>query len=362
LLLACLLAVTARAGRAAEEAADAPLDRKTLDGIIYNNLRDVINRGADLYNNNQDYSGCYRLYEGALMALKPLLGHRPELQKAIGTGLASAEREPMMFRRAFVLREVIDRIRADIHPKPKEVVAKTLWDRLGGEAGVKKVVDDLVALAAKDPKVDFFRGGKYKPTPEEVDDLKKKVVDYISSKTGGPFKYEGKSMKEVHKGMGITDAQFDAFARDFQVALEKNKVEPADVKVLLAAVESTRQDIVEKKPDEKKPEDKEPKDKNPEGKNAAGAGSVRGVITVEGKPLEAGSITFYPAKGKGSLRSEVALGKYELKEVKPGKYTVTVQSAEKGITLPKKYSDPATSALEVDVQEGRNAVDLALNR
>jgi truncated hemoglobin YjbI len=254
LLLACLPAVTAGAGRAAQEA-NAPLDRKALDGIIYNNLRDVINRGADLYNDNQDYAGCYRLYEGALMALKPLLGHRPELQKAIDTGIASAERQPVMHRRAHVLRAVIDRIRTDVNPnpKPKEVVAKTLWARLGGEAGVKKVVDDLVALAAKDPKVDFSRGGKYKPTPEEVDDLKKKVVDYISSKTGGPYKYEGKSMKEVHKGMGITDAQFDAFARDFQVALEKNKVQPEDVQALLDAVESTRKDIVEKKAKEKGP-------------------------------------------------------------------------------------------------------------
>ena len=39
---------------------------------------------------------------------------------------------------------------------------KTLWDRLGGEAGVSKVVDDFVAAAATDPKVDFSRGGKYK--------------------------------------------------------------------------------------------------------------------------------------------------------------------------------------------------------
>jgi truncated hemoglobin YjbI len=493
LLLACLLAVTAGAGRAAEEA-NAPLDRKALDGLIYHNLGGIINRGADLYNGNQDYAGCYRLYEGALMALKPLLDHRPELQKAITTGIASAERQPVMHRRAHVLRAVIDRIRTDVRPREKEPVAKakTLWDRLGGEAGVKKIVDDLVAVAGKDAKVDFFRGGKYKPTPEEVDDLKKKVVDYISSQTGGPYKYEGKSMKEVHKGMGITDAQFDAFARDFQVALEKNKVQPDDVQVLLDAVESTRKDIVEKKPKEKepaakalwdrlggeagvkkivddlvdvagkdpkvdfsrggkhkltedkvdelkkkvvayissktggplpyegksmveehkgmgitdaqfdafvkdfrdvleknkvapadvktlvdavegtrkdvvekkpaerKPEDKKPKDKD--GKKDAGAGSVRGVITVDGKPLEAGAITFRSVKGKDSLGAVVAQGEYELKEVDPGEYTVTVQSAEKGITLPKRYSDAATSGLTVAVQEGRNAVNFELKR
>ena len=75
--------------------------------------------------------------------------------------------------------------------------------------------------------------------------FKKSMVDFVSSATGGPFDYKGRSMKEVHADMGITDAQFDAAKADLRAALEKNGVAADDVKAVLAAVEGTRKDIVE---------------------------------------------------------------------------------------------------------------------
>ena len=52
------------------------------------------------------------------------------------------------------------------------------------------------------------------------------------------------------KGMGITAAQFDAIAADLKKALEQNGAKPADVDVVLKAVEGTRKDIVEGKYDD----------------------------------------------------------------------------------------------------------------
>jgi hemoglobin len=249
-----------------EKDAPAPLDRKTLDESLYKTLKDVINRGADLYNSG-DRAACYHLYEGALLALKPLLDHRPDAQKAISTGLADADRMTSITDRAFALRAVIDKIRSDIHPKKSDATTggpkppstggkKALWDRLGGDANVKKVVDDFVELAATDPKVDFDRGGKYKLDAKKVADLKKLLVEMVSSVSGGPLKYEGRSMKEVHKGMGITDDQFNASAADLKKALEVNGAKPEDAKELLDIVETTRKDIVEPKQTEAKPETK----------------------------------------------------------------------------------------------------------
>src|SRR6516162_8792804 len=68
-----------------------------IDRVVYRNMRDVINRGADLYNDG-DVSGCYRLWEGALMAVRPLLKHRPGLQKTIGEGFENAEKDPVQWR------------------------------------------------------------------------------------------------------------------------------------------------------------------------------------------------------------------------------------------------------------------------
>jgi truncated hemoglobin YjbI len=223
---------------------------KALDKQLYDMLRDLHNRGADLYNSD-DAAGCYRMFQGGLIAVRPALAHHPDVQKAIDVGMEDAARNPSIARRAFALHILIENVRGKINPNPK-AKETTLWERLGGEANVKKVVDDFVDLAANDAKVDFTRGGRYKLEGEAMVQLKKGLVDFVSMATGGPLKYTGKSMKEVHKGMGITDAQFAA-AADLKEALEKNGAKPADIDEVLKAVGGTRKDIVEKKADEEQP-------------------------------------------------------------------------------------------------------------
>ena len=183
-------------------------------------------------------------------------------------------------------------------PPPPE--AKTLWDRLGGEANVAKVVDDFVNTAGKDPKVNFWRDPTKVPSKEEVAALKKHLVEFVSSATGGPLKYEGKSMKEVHKGMKITNAEFDAAAKDLQEARWRRTAPcPTDEKAVMAAVEGTRKDIVEDKaappptpPDKDKPAPPD-KDKPPPRQGQAGR---------DGKG-QAG-----PAAGKGQAAPAAAAG------------------------------------------------------
>ena len=46
--------------------------------------------------------------------------------------------------------------------------------------------------------------------------------------TGGPCKYKGKSMKDAHKGMGISSADFGALVGDLVAALDKAGVKTAD--------------------------------------------------------------------------------------------------------------------------------------
>ncbi len=91
-----------------------PLDRKALDESIYQSLRGIIDHGADLYNQG-DWNGCYRLWEGTLMSLKPLLDHRPKLQESIDGGLSKARQESVLWQRAWALRPVLDKIRSDIN-------------------------------------------------------------------------------------------------------------------------------------------------------------------------------------------------------------------------------------------------------
>src|SRR5262249_31904383 len=157
--------------------------------------------GADLYNNG-DWNGCYREFQGALLMAKPFLAHNKDAQKAIEDGLARAAKEPTLDRKAYTLHEVIDDVRDRIDPNPK----KALWDRLGGEKGCGRIVDDFFSIAMRDPRVNFTRNGKFKPNQKEMEELRKTTIELISESTGGPLKYTGKPIKEIHKGMGITNS------------------------------------------------------------------------------------------------------------------------------------------------------------
>jgi hemoglobin len=400
LLPVCLAVVLAAgAARAQEEKpAAAPRDRGSAEDQIYANLREVINHGADLYNSG-DWNGCYRLWEGTLMTLKPVFANRPKLRDAIDTGLANARQDPLLYRRAWVLRSVLDQVRAGIKgetppgtpeskdqtpvvtPEPKK---KTLWDRLGGEMGVTRLVDDFFNAVVADPKVDFFRGGKYKPEAGEIAKMKRELVEQVSQASGGPLKYNGPDMKKVHKDMGITNEQYDAVLGHLNKTLEKHKVAEDDKKAILTAANNYRKEIVQpkkpdedkkpvdKKPEEKKPEDKKPLDKKPEDKKPedkkpvekkeekkpAGTASIDGKVLFEGAPLKGGMIVFTSKEGKAEGVIAVD-GTYKVGKVSPGEYSVSIDGA-KGAAVPARYKDPKTSGLSFEIKNGENRVDFNL--
>lgn len=121
---------------------------------------------------------------------------------------------------------------------------KPLYERLGGEAAIRKVVDDFVAAAAPDPKVDFTRGGTWQATPAAVEHLKQQLVAFLGQAFGGPQKYQGRDMRTAHSWMKITQAQFDALAGHLKVALEKNGVGKAELDEVMRIAASTAPDIV----------------------------------------------------------------------------------------------------------------------
>jgi hypothetical protein len=89
-------------------------DVKTFDKLVVDTLRDVHNRGADLYNLKKEFEGTYRMYHGSLLTVRPLLGHRPEAQKLIDDGLAAAEKEMSMAHKAIRLHETIEAVRSNL--------------------------------------------------------------------------------------------------------------------------------------------------------------------------------------------------------------------------------------------------------
>jgi hemoglobin len=135
-------------------------------------------------------------------------------------------------------------------PSKSPTAIKSLYERLGGEPAIKAVVDDFVPRAAADPKVNFTRKGtpkEWQATAENVDKLKRGLVQFIAMATGGPQKYQGRPMKPLHAGMMITSAEFDALAADLIASLNKLNVPARERDELIAVVATTKADIVEVK-------------------------------------------------------------------------------------------------------------------
>lgn len=128
--------------------------------------------------------------------------------------------------------------------KPSAAV-KSLFERLGGAPAITAVVDSFVNTTAVNPKVNFFRDGKYKGI--NVPHLKQQVTAFMIQVTGGPSEYKGRDMKTTHKGMKITADEFGAIAGDLAATLDKFKVPKAEKDELMAIAASTQKDIVESK-------------------------------------------------------------------------------------------------------------------
>jgi hemoglobin len=85
---------------------------------------------------------------------------------------------------------------------------------------------------------------EWQPTEENTAKVKKHVAQFLALATGGPAQYEGRDIKELHRGMRITNAEFDAAVGDLKATLDKLRIAPVEQKELLAIVESTRPQVV----------------------------------------------------------------------------------------------------------------------
>lgn len=127
------------------------------------------------------------------------------------------------------------------------LLAGSLYERLGGAAGIAAVVDTLVSLAAADTALNFTRQGtanEWQATPENVALFKTRMVQFIGQATGGPEVYEGRDMATAHAGMEITDAEFDRLGGHLSAALSAYDVPEEEKQELFTIVESTRSAIV----------------------------------------------------------------------------------------------------------------------
>jgi len=119
------------------------------------------------------------------------------------------------------------------------VVAKSLFERLGGKGAITAVVEDFRDRCGGDSRIN----AKFART--DMARLTSMLIDQVSEATGGPAKYAARDMKTAHADMRVTTGEFNALVEDLVATLNKFGVGKPEQDELLAILGPLRSDIVE---------------------------------------------------------------------------------------------------------------------
>ncbi len=92
--------------------------------------------------------------------------------------------------------------------------AGTLYDQLGGQEGITRIVAGMYRHVLSDGRV----SAKFENI--DTDFIQRQLVQQLCELTGGPCHYRGPSMHGGHSGLGITDRDFNAVVEDLQDGMD----------------------------------------------------------------------------------------------------------------------------------------------
>lgn len=120
---------------------------------------------------------------------------------------------------------------------------KSLYERLGGARGIATLVNGIVEAHMDNPAIQA-RFLPYRDKPDVMARVRKHTCDFLGSGSGGPEKYDGRSMPDTHRGMKITEAEYAAVAEDIQATLKKHKIDRQSREEVSGIVQSLKDQIV----------------------------------------------------------------------------------------------------------------------
>jgi len=126
---------------------------------------------------------------------------------------------------------------------PPQAAAKapTLYTQLGGYDAISAVTSDFITRLATDPQLGKFFVGLNDASKQRV---QQHVIDFLCNATGGPCLYLGQDMKTAHKGLHITEAEWNISVQHLVDTLNKFKVPQAQQTAVLGAISGLKGDIV----------------------------------------------------------------------------------------------------------------------
>ena len=123
---------------------------------------------------------------------------------------------------------------ASLLPAPQA----SLYERLGGQAGIEAITEAMLARTADDPRIreDFAEA--------DIVHLHASLSEHLCSLTGGPCTYRGRDMRAAHAGLGLTEADFNALVENLVDAMTERGVPLGAQNDLLAILAPMRGDVI----------------------------------------------------------------------------------------------------------------------
>ena len=109
-------------------------------------------------------------------------------------------------------------------------MGEQLYERLGGEEGIERVVDEFYDRVLDDESIQHHFEGT------DTDALREHQRAFLTMVSGGPEEYDGTDMREAHAHLAISEADFATVADHLDSALRACDVDEADREAVLSEV------------------------------------------------------------------------------------------------------------------------------
>ena len=114
----------------------------------------------------------------------------------------------------------------------------TLYQQLGAQPGLVKLMDDFMTRLLADPRMQPFFKDADQPH------LKAQLVAQFCEVSGGPCKRDGPDMKRAHSGFDITKSNFNALVEVLQQSMDAQGIPFTSQNRLLAKLAPMHREII----------------------------------------------------------------------------------------------------------------------
>jgi len=122
----------------------------------------------------------------------------------------------------------------------KNTIPTTLYEQLGGQEGIGRVVERFYEKVLADERINHFFART------DMDKQRRHQTLFISWVTGGPNQYTGKGMTKAHEGMNLQEEHFQAVAENLVSSLQEFGVGAGQIQQVVDKLLSMKDDILGK--------------------------------------------------------------------------------------------------------------------